>query len=265
MAHSSLEQLQQQMIDYLTHDDDTIADHIVSQGAIDNVTRLNIYKNAYRMRLREVIDTDHEILGLYLGDELFDQMVNGYIDLYPSSYTNLRHYCDNLPEFLKQQAPFADYPLLSELAYFERLLLTAFDAADCSRFSFEDLQTISHDRWPSLKFHFHPSVQLANLHWNSVQSWQALKAQQTPQAATAIENCWLLWRNRENLTQFRSLSSEENTLFKMILAGDDFSTLCDFLLASQAVDQTESTAGDVTHLALNYLSSWLEQGLLRAI
>ncbi|WDE03815.1 putative DNA-binding domain-containing protein [Thalassomonas viridans] len=261
MEKTSLEKLQQQMIDYLLCDDEAICNKIVSQGAIDNHTRLDIYKNAYRMRLKETLDTDHDILGLYLGDELFEQMVNGYIDLYPSRYTSLRQYADNLPEFLATQPPFADFPLLSELARFERLLLTAFDAADVTRFTLEDIQDIAHEQWPGLVFHFHPSVQLAHMHWNSVESWQALKTGQAPDPAREHKSCWLLWRNRDRLTEFRSISEEEASLFHMILAGENFSALCEFLLQNHDGSENDN----VTTVALNYLSGWIEQGLLRKV
>ena len=265
MENAELKLLQQQMIDYLTCDDQTIAKEIVSQGAIDNHTRLNIYKNAYRVRLTEVLDTDHAILGLYLGDELFEQMVNAYIALYPSHYTSLRNSGAKLTQFLARPAPFCDYPLLSELAYFERLLLTAFDAADVSRFSLADLQQVPDNSWPSLSFRLHPSVQLANLNWNSVESWQALKAEQAPEPATEYKSCWLLWRNNEKLTEFRSLSDEESALFEMILAGRDFSDLCDFLLESHGSTAGEGDTAEVTAIALTYLTRWIEQGLLRKV
>ena len=35
-------------------------------------TRLGIYRNAYRLRLIEVLGNDYEVLRKYLGDELFD-------------------------------------------------------------------------------------------------------------------------------------------------------------------------------------------------
>lgn len=62
--------------------------------------------------------------------------------------------------------------------------------------------------------------------------------------------------NHQRLTEFRSLDSEELPLINMVLAGDNCSSLCDFLL-SQADDY------DVSHLALSYLSSWIEQGIIR--
>ncbi len=256
MEKLTLVQLQAQMVNYLTDSDMTISQHIVEQGNITKDVRLNIYKNAYVQRLKEVIDNDHPVLGTYLGDDLFDQMVEGYVKKFPSNCTSLRHYADNLPLFLAQNTPFSDHPILSELAGFERLLLTAFDAADVEPFNLDDLQKIAEHQWPTLVFRFQPSVQLAKFQWNSVESWQALKAEQVPAPAIADDNTWLLWRNKERLTEFRSLSKEELTLITMILKGNNFSALCEYLL-------TTSNSNNVTELALNYLASWIEQGLFR--
>ena len=251
-----LAKLQAQMINYLTNNDMTISQHIVEQGNITKDVRLNIYKNAYFQRFKEVIDNDHPILGTYLGDDLFDEMVEGYVKKHPSNHSSLRNYADNLPLFLAQEAPFSNHPILSELAYFERLLLTAFDALDVEIFTLNDLQQIAKHQWPTLIFRFQPSVQLAKFQWNSVESWQSLKNEQTPAQAVTGNNTWLLWRNSERLTEFRSLSGEELVLISMILEGRNFSELCEHLL-------TSSDSGDVTELALNYLSIWIEQGLFR--
>lgn len=256
MSDMSLKQLQSQMMQYLLHDDNSINQQVVTQGDVSNNTRLNIYKNAYKVRLKEVIDNDHQILGLYLGDELFDEMVAGYIQNHPSNYRSLRHFADQLPLFLSSQTPFNQHPIISELAHFERLLLIAFDANDTTRMTFETLQSIAHQDWPDLTFQLHPSVQIAHFSWNTVESWQALKQQSSPDTAITQNSIWLLWRNYERLTEFRSLNEEEYMLITMMLTGKSFAMMCDYLLTCT----TDSDAGE---LALHYLSTWLEQGLIR--
>ena len=253
----SLKELQNQMMQYLLHDDNTISQQVVTQGKVTNKTRLNIYKNAYKVRLKEVIDNDHQMLGLYLGDDLFEQMVEGYIEKHPSNVSSLRHFAEQLPQFLATHSPFNQHPIISELAHFERLLLIAFDACDAKRMTFSTLQNIAHQDWPQLMFQFHPSVQIAHFSWNTVESWQALKQERSPDAATTRKSTWLLWRNHHRLTEFRSLSDEEFTLISMILSGKNFAMICDQLL-------TYATDSDAGELALNYLSTWLEQGLIRA-
>jgi len=257
MLKTSLMNLQQQMMNFLVDGNSSIESSIIKQGKISNQVRLNIYKNAYQVRLKEVIDNDHPILGQYLGDDLFDKMVSSYLHLHPSNYTSLRHYADHLPHFLTSQPPFSEHPIISEIAHFERLLLVAFDAANAERFNLEQLQSIADEQWPTLVFRFHPSVQLAHYNWNSVESWQALKTERTPEPASQKKNTWLLWRNHERLTEFRSLNEEELNLLQMILSGEDFASVCQQLLSS-------SNSEDVSQLALSYLVTWIEQGLLRA-
>lgn len=256
MEKLSLVSLQSQMMDFLTDSEMAIADHIVDQGNITKAVRLNIYQNAYFQRLKEVIDNDHQKLGLYLGDDLFDTLAKGYVKQYPSNVTSLRHYSDNIPTFLSENEPFSSHPVLAELAHFERLLLTAFDAADTEIFTLPHLQEISHDEWPTLVFRLHPSVQLAHYQFNAVESWQALQSEKSPEAAFKQPNTWLLWRNVERLTEFRSLSDEELGLIHLILKGENFSTLCEFLAEN-------SNEEDTTSLAFNYLLTWIGQGLFR--
>jgi hypothetical protein len=254
----SLTELQRQMMGYLTQEEQDIAEQVIDHGNISRDTRLHIYKNAYYMRFKETIEADHEILGLYLGDDLFDQMVIGYINKYPSESTSLRNFADRLPQYLKGSVPFNDFPVISELAYFERLLMVAFDAADSDIFTRALLIDIPHEHWPSLTFRFHPSVQIARFDHSAVETWQALKQENTPPLAEQAKSIWLLWRNHDRLIQFRSLTLIEYQLLTLILKGADFSELCDYLLENNA--QTH-----ISQLALNYLLTWVDDGILAKV
>jgi hypothetical protein len=243
------------MMNYLTDDELTIAQQVAEHGGISRDARLHIYKNAYQMRLKETIDNDHELLGMYLGDDLFDQMVSGYVKTYPSNNTSLRNFADLLPEFLAKYPPFNNYPLISELARFERLLMVAFDAADAERFTREVLLTIPHEQWPDLVFRFHPSVQISHFSFNTVETWQALKQESAPEPAKKMPSTWLLWRNHQRLTEFRSLTKEEFLLIELMLKGNDFANLCDYLV-------TQHQGEDISPLALEYLLRWVDDGIL---
>ena len=154
MSVFNLKELQGDLLKSLLEGKNLGTKHIKEQGDISKNERLNIYQNAYRLRLREVIENDHQILGLYLGDELFEQMVETYIDLYPSRYKSLRSFGNKLPEHLKAVDPFSDYPVLSKIAEFERTLLNAFDAKDESLLTFESMQSIRMVLWPEVRFEF---------------------------------------------------------------------------------------------------------------
>ncbi|WP_163833505.1 HvfC/BufC N-terminal domain-containing protein [Spartinivicinus ruber] len=246
---------QQQLLDYLLKGNTCISDHIVSQGNIAIDTRLNIYRNAYRVRLKKTIETDHEILGIYLGDNLFDEMVDGYLNTHVSKYTSLRQFADSLPRYLAITSPFNNYPIISELAAFERLLLTAFDAADATRMTQDQLTRLPVDQWPSLHLKFHPSMQLFTTNWNTVEVWQALKVSKTPPTTAEGQAYWIIWRNNERLTEFQSLTSEEYQLICLALKGNPLAVMCETLLTNHSTENT-------SQLIVNYLLSWIERGLL---
>ncbi len=125
-----LKELQDHFSNYLLSINDDIADLVIDQGALDRYSRLDIYKNAYIVRLTKCIESDHPILSVYLGDELFENLANGYVAEHPSIYTSLRQYGDHLPDYLSQHEPFKSVPILTEMATFERRMMSAFDAAD---------------------------------------------------------------------------------------------------------------------------------------
>lgn len=252
-----LAELQSRFIEFLTTGGDGAINALVAdQGGTPVDTRLEIYRNAYRLRLRETVDTDHEILGLYLGDELFDQMVNSYIDLHPSHFFSLRDFTTYLPRFLRERAPFSDHPILAEMANFERLLLDVFDAREVTRTTLVELQALEPEKWPALRLRFHPSMQLYTAQWNSVESWRALKhEQQPPAAAEQPDSHWLLWRGLDRLSQFRAISLGERTLIVDALHGEDFAALCEHMAEWLPEDRVSAEM-------LGLLTGWVEQGMV---
>lgn len=254
----SLQQRQEQLMAYLLKGDKDIGEHIVDHGCISIDTRLNIYGNAYRTRLRETIETDHSLSGDYLGDELFDQMAAGYIEECASKHRSLRHFGDDLADYLATHAPFQEHPQISELVRFERLLLTAFDAADSERAGVESLTSIDANHWPTIKLQFHPSVQMFSSHWNAVNIWQALKQEQTPPAPIKNFNHWALWRNAELLTEFHHCTDAEFCCYEFFAAGETFADVCDALLNILPEDDVSSTAVEI-------LVKWLNLGFIQTI
>ena len=250
-----LNKLQQEFMQHLLEKDSCIADNITEQGQIPVSTRLGIYGNAYKIRLKGGIENDHEILGIYLGDELFDLMAAGYIASKPSHVTSLRDFCEHLPAYLRNTEPFSNNPIIAEIADFERNLLFSFDAANAKRATVEDLTSIPQEQWPDLKLRFHPSLQIFETNWNSVPSWQALKAEKSPPEQEELRAQWLIWRNRDRITEFRSLAIDEHAMLSGFLQGANFAKICESLLEYH-------TEEEVAQNALKRMMSWIEIGVV---
>ena len=165
-----LRDLQHRFMSFLQSQTGGVTAFVIGDETLDVATRLEIYRNAYASRLKKSIETDHPVLGSYLGDDLFERMASGYIAQCPSEVTSLRDYGNCLSDYLATTEPFSDTPILAEIARFERQLLFAFDAADAVCAGVEDLQSIAPEDWPGMRLEFHPSVCIFAAHWNSVES-----------------------------------------------------------------------------------------------
>lgn len=251
----------------LNPDTQATIDWVSAEGRAEPKVQLSIYSYAYKARLKEVLENDYPATLMAIGDEYFEQLSEQYIETHPSQYFSLRDFGSHLPDFLlsltqqKKQTsiPWQDMPWLYELATFEWDLGQTFDAADAILFTEQEMSTIAADAWPELTFNFHPSVQVLNFDWNTVEMWQALTKDE-PTEITAIntnKNSWLIWRE-ELTTRFRSIQDDEKIALEMLIKGGDFTDICEEL--SNLMDENEVA----THIA-SLLKGWIVQGLISEV
>lgn len=234
---------------------DAAMEHLAS-GAIPAATGIAIYRNAYAARLREALENDHPVLGRYLGDGLWARMCEGYLAAHPSRVRSLRHFGESLPEYLASVEPFSASPQLAELARLERQLLDCYDAADAGRADWQSLLSMPGADWPGLRLRFHPSVQWLQHAWNSIAIWNALKHDAVPPTATREASDWLLWRDDERITRFRSMAFDESLALRHFLHGGDFAGVCEALLQAHPPEA-------VPGVAIGLLHSWCEEGVVQ--
>ena len=82
--------------------DDAILNDIPDGPRETKTNLLGIYRDAYALRLIEVIGNDHELLRSYVGEDRFRVMARAYIESCPSQHPNARWFARRLPEFLQR-------------------------------------------------------------------------------------------------------------------------------------------------------------------
>ncbi len=254
---TGLQNLQREFLGSLRKQDGAHVEDVLMQKPLSQ-TGLRTYIHAYSSRLIEALDNDHPCLGAYLGDELWGKMCIGYIEKYPSQYRSLRNFGDLLPEYLLNADAFKKHPEIAELAKLERQFLNCFDAPDAERIDFSELLTISKQDWPLLQLTFHPSLYLLTNQYNTVAVWQAMKDQEPSPKLTTLDNYWIIWRDLDRVTNFRSVEFEEYLALLCFLRGDNFSQLCQSLLEAHGIEE-------VPALALSYINSWFTEGWVTGI
>jgi len=238
---SALRELQQAFLGYLLEKPSSIADSIVSSGEHTAQQRLDLYADGYKLRLKEAMMTDYEQLHAYLGDDMFEQLMDAYITRYPSHHPSLRYFSKSIPVVLLEEDPWKQVPVLHEIAVIEKAFCDSFDAADASGLSPQKLSEVSLDDWPGLKVQFHGSVQLLSMKHNSVEIWQALNNSETPPSVAQDSVVWLIWR-KELVSQYRAITEAEMRALTTMLSGGDFSELCEVLLDYYSEEETPQQA-----------------------
>lgn len=236
--------------------DDTVLAEILDSPREKRDTLFGVYRYAYGSRLVDAMRNDHELLHLYLGDEMFDEMGHAYVRAHPSEHPNLRWFSRGLPDFLKSAEPYSNYPVLSDLAALERALNDAFDAMEGPVMGLSDMASYSPEAWPDLQFIPHPSAVRLNLATNAAAIWIALKTEETPpDAATQDEPARLLIWRQDATPMFRELAAEEAMMWDEAVNGVPFGVLCEMLATYDDPDGAAARGA-------GYLHGWITSQLL---
>lgn len=218
--------------------------------------RLDVYSQAYLLRLAEALRSNYPAIHLLLGDEDFATLAQDYVAAHPSEHASIRWFGNHLGEYLGTQAPYDEMPIFAELAAFEWALRHTIDAADADVLTLDGLMAIDPAGWGGLRFGVHPSLSLHAFAWNVPQVWQALTTGQAPPAPSEQAMRWLVWRQADISSAWRSASAAEVWALLAVQAGQNFAELCEGLLVY------ESELGDVPRAASGFLRGWIEQGLI---
>ncbi|MBI3897713.1 MAG: putative DNA-binding domain-containing protein [Gammaproteobacteria bacterium] len=256
----ALHDLQKDFQEYLLGASSSVVSKISDADDMTAAERLQVYGEAYRLRLLEALATDFVALQAYLGADDFAALGEAYIQAYPSAHYSLRYFGQYMARFLAATAPFTATPLLAELAAFDWALTSAFDASDDPLLTIDDVGTVAPADWPNLSFRAHASVIRLDLHWNAPAIWKAAETKQealpTPEQ-TEVPVAWLIWRHDLN-SYFRSLAVDETYALDALLRGDCFAAICEGLC--EWIDPANVAAH-----AAGFLKQWLADGMLREL
>lgn len=240
-------------------DDDSVLTEILDSPREKRETLYGVYRYAYGSRLVEAMRNDHELLHLYLGDERFDEMGHAYVKARPSEHPNLRWFTQGLPAFLKSAEPWCSHPVLSDLAALEKALNDAFDAAEGPVLELAAMAAFAPEAWPDLKFQPHPTAARLDLSTNASAVWLALKNDEAPPEAVALDEPARLLIWREGVTpMFRELLTEEAMMWDEAANGIPFGVLCEMLATYDDPDGAAARGA-------GYLHGWITSGVLTAV
>ena len=223
----SLRSLQKNFQEYLLTQNPKIQSAIITTNKLSAHTRLEIYRDAYFLRLLETLEQDYAVLRAIMGEHEFNYLAYCYINAFPSQYRSMRWFGKNLLDFMQHTLPYSNQYSLVEIAQFEWLLTEVFDAKNSSHLPLETMAAIPPEKWPTLQFKLNPSIRQLNTGWNTIEIWEKFKENQTclPSKQLNAPQTWLIWRKKLDI-QFYILSIDEAHMLDAITHGDNFGTIC---------------------------------------
>ncbi|OOG64404.1 hypothetical protein B0E46_07015 [Rhodanobacter sp. B04] len=221
----------------------------------DAMMRLAIYRNGYRVRLRDALAIEYPGLGLMMGRR-FGNLLDRYVETHPSVHYNIRWHGAGIAAFLEYALPWRERPALAEMARLDWAISTAFDAADEPVLAAADLAGVPADAWANLRLLPQNHLQILSTHHNVEAFRRAAdrndKRPRLHRHDTARH--LLVWRQALTV-HYRSIGLDELSALHGAIKGEPFAILCELL--SEHHDPAEA----LPRMA-GFLHQWLADGLI---
>jgi hypothetical protein len=253
---SSLKALQESFQRGVLAGDDAILAEIDDAAGETRDVRFGVYRNAYVLRLIDVLADDYEQLHAYAGDTAFAKLARAYIAGHPSDRRSARDFGRHMPEFLRATAAYTSHAELAEIAALEKALADAFDGPDADPLCVEQLAPLAPEKWTRLVFEANPTTIRLSFATNASEIWSALHENTRPPKTRKLEEpeAVVVWR-QDFMARFRHLTAEEAMMWDEAARGVTFGVLCEMVATFAGTDGAELRAA-------SYLKGWVDAGLL---
>lgn len=248
----SLKQLQESFQAYMLEQDNSVLNEIVDTTQVPATIRLNIYRDAYHLRLLDILAMHYPVLKKFTG-ATFSELGRAYISSYPSHNFSIRIFGHNFDEFLIKNSNFA--PIFGEIANFEWYLAEIQDAPDDNYLTLEEVGKIPPEMWGAMQLTCHPTARLASFHYNVAEIWQACNEEKELPNAELKKNSnnFLFWRF-ELEPRFMPVTELQVKMFKKINENKSFGEICEEMC--EYVPEEE-----VIQFAAGTLREWILAGV----
>ncbi|WP_333677015.1 putative DNA-binding domain-containing protein [Dyella sp.] len=253
---TSLQAMQQQMLQAVLAEHTQIPSIICDHGAADARSRLDVYRHGYRVRLRDALQAEFTGLRSMAGRR-FDTMLDKYISAHPSEHYNIRWYGAGLAAFLDYAYPWRDQPQLADMARLDWAISVAFDAANETSASMADLSAVPVDAWPVLRLSLLQNLHVLDGGCNAEAFRRAADhGKPRPRLRRFVPARQILVWRKDTTVHYRRLDDDEWQVLSAAMRGETFTALCACLSGYHG-----EAAAMPRMVAM--LQGWLAAGLIR--
>lgn len=237
------------------HDVQHIEQLIGRSQSQTSIARLEVYSNAYKGRLIEVLLGEYPALVHALGEEAFVGLASLYLEHHPPTSYTLAELGRHFPEHLARTRPPKDHEndlpdwadFLIDLARLERIYSEIFDGPGIENLpslKADVLREISPDQWADTRLVPAPCLRLASFRFPVHAYATAVRQQRDPDEIVA-EITHLAIHRRDYIVRRVELSESEFQLVSSLVAGRTIGQALEELIAAHPGQQFDpSTIND---------------------
>lgn len=249
---------------------DRVEEMICPSRAQTSIERLEIYSNAYKARLLEVLTGDYPALVHAIGEEAFLGLASGYLETHPPTSYTLSELGRFFPQYLAANRPptenadgspdWADF--LIDLARLERIYSEVFDGPGHeveTPLSPDDFGSMFLDQWLAVRFIPAPCLCLATFRFPVHEYASAVRHQQEPEPPDACPT-YLAITRRDYIVRRAALGEKEFHVLTVLVEGG---TVGDAL--ERAMSSWSGGPADLAEELTRWFRNWSAAGYFAAI
>lgn len=220
---------------------------IINKSEFPSQAQLNVYINAYRYRLIDVVAEDYPALAEYLGYETFRDLIEEFVNTERSTHFNIARYSWKLPKFIQGKLP--DDLFAYELSMLESSILEAHDAAETEALSQTHIANITPDVFMDSILYPRKSLKLLRFKHDVNQYYQDVMDEKkpTPRVLKQI---------------FLGVFRHEDFVWRIRLDKIEYAILQDLFKGKSICQALESVDEEAAHKLSDYFAKWMRNGLL---
>ncbi len=234
-----------------------LTDLIRPSHSLTAAERVEIYHGMYLLRMVEALEADYPALRHLLGEETFAELVEDYVQAYPSRSYTLNRLGDHLPQFLLDSAARPHAELLHEIARLELAITQVFDADETPVLSAEQVRSVPPERWPQARLRPIAAFRLLELRYPVLRWLDAARRDEAAPAPVRKASRVVVYRQRYSVLRLE-LSRPEFALLGALASGTPLGEA----VAQASVAIRERRREDEIFKTFR---SWVAEGMFSAI
>ena len=196
-------------------------------NGLDAARRLQVYRNNHAIALASALRAVYPVTERLVGEDFFTAAAGAYAEANPSHNGNIQEYGGSFPAFLKDYAPAASLPYLSDVAALEWRRLQTAVAPPHQPMDLKALAAVPAEDLPGLYFHHQPAARAFESRFPVLSIWEFCQEAE-PQGGLDLSlgpQCVLFSRPALDV-EMRLVSKGEYAFLQRLCRGGTFEAAC---------------------------------------